>query len=235
MLKKILSLALALMLLMLPCAMASEAANTLKVTGTASVSVPTDAAMIVLGVRETAGDVQEAQATVNNNIAAIRTALTGIGIDNRDIVTDSLYIYANYSYDSEVERIVAYTATNTLCITVNEISRTGEVIDTAFSAGANVLDNVEFFATDISAASDKAYTDAVADALHKAQVIADAAGMSSTAIIDITEGTTDTWIDNATKMRAGNFTADEAAAGTDIQQSNAIVTANVIITFAIAP
>lgn len=235
--KRILSLILVLMLFCLPCAMAEQAAATLCVTGSATVSLPSDAAIVTLGVSEATKDVQQAQATVNNKIAAIRTALTEMGIDNNDIVTESLYIYANYDYSSMTgaERIVSYTANNTLRITVRSIDITGAVIDNAFAAGANRLENVEFYATDISAASDQAYAEAVANAMHKAQVIAEAAGMQSTSIIEITEGSSDTWIDNATKVRATGFTMAEDSAGTDIQQANAMVSANVTITFSIAP
>lgn len=224
------------LLLCLPCAVAEQDGAFLHVTGTATVSLPTDAAMIVLGVRETADDVQDAQATVNNKIAAIRAALNGMDIDNSDIVTESLYIYANYNYDSVSEKITSYSATNTLRITVRDIDSAAAVIDAAFAAGANTLDNVEFYATDISAASDQAYAEAVADAMHKAQVIAEASGVKQIAIHQITEGSSSTWVDNATKLRASGLAMTaEAAAGTDIQQSSATVTANVSITYSIVP
>lgn len=238
MIRRILSLALCLMLVCLPCALADQDPATLNVAGSATVSLPADAALITLGVRETAADVQEAQSTVNEKIAAIRTALTEMGIDNADIATESLYIYANYDYNSfsgNAERIESYSATNTLNITVRNIDQTGAVIDAAFAAGANTLDNVNFYATDVSAASDQAYAEAVADAMHKAGIIADAAGMQLGSIAEITEGSTNTWVDNATKLRASAYAVTEdAAAGTDIQQSNVVVTANVSITYTLS-
>lgn len=232
MIKRILSIALSLMLLCLPCAMAEGgSASTLTVIGNATVSLPADAAMIILGVRETAEDVGPAQDTVNQKIAAIRTALTEMGIDNTDIVTESLYIYANYDYSTAITEITSYTANNSLRITVRDIDMTAGVIDAAFAAGANTLDEVSFYATDISAASDQAYAEAVANAMHKAEIIAQAAGRQNLSILDITEGVTDQWIDNGMKLRATAYATEDAAAGADIQQSNVTVTANVTITY----
>ena len=232
MIKRILSIALSLMLLCLPCAMAEGgSASTLTVIGNATVSLPADAAMIILGVRETAEDVGPAQDTVNQKIAAIRTALTEMGIDNTDIVTESLYIYANYDYSTAITEITSYTANNSLRITVRDIDMTAGVIDAAFAAGANTLDEVSFYATDISAASDQAYAEAVANAMHKAEIIAQAAGRQNLSILDITEGVTYQWIDNGMKLRATAYATEDAAAGADIQQSNVTVTANVTITY----
>lgn len=236
MMKKIVSLILALMLLTLPCALADEDAATLSVTGTGTVSLPTDTAMVMLGVRETASEVQDAQASVNKKIASIRAALNGMGIDNSDITTESLYIYADYNYDSSMREVLSYTATNTLTVTVRQIDNTSAVIDTAFASGANTLDNVSFYATDISAASDQAYAQAIADAKHKAQVVAEAAGVRCLSIKAINEGAATTWVDDATKLRASNLVmTEDAAFGTDIQQGNATVTVNVTITYTIAP
>lgn len=251
--KRMLSILLALMLICLPCALAEDAETLpyvveedavlsnaaaapgrLTVTGTASVSLPADAALITLGVRESAENVQDAQSVVNQKIAAIRAALVDLDIDNKDITTESMYVYANYNYDNGVDEIVSYTATNTLCITVRNIDIAGTVIDTAFAAGANTLETVDFYATDESAANDQAYAEAVAQAMHKAQVIADAAGMQLGSIEDITEsGSTYYYYDSGNKLRASDV-AESTANGADIQASSVVVTANITITYALS-
>lgn len=234
--KRMLSIVLALILFCLPCATAESAASAppqLTVTGNATVSLPADAAMIWLGVSETAENVRDAQAVVNEKIAAIRAALVEMGIDNADIDTQSLYVYANYNYDSIAREIISYSANNTLCISVRDISKAGSAIDTAFAAGANTLDNVSFYATDDSTAYDQAYAEAVAAAMHKAEIIAKAAGLNLSTIVSITESVPSTWYDSNQKL---NTISAEGAmdAGTDIQASNVSVTANVTITYALS-
>lgn len=241
--KKMIAILLTLLLLTLP-AMAEPAVildtslanqpTQLTVTGSATVALPADAAMITLGVRETAADVQEAQNTVNAKIAAIRAELIDLGIENADIATESLYIYANYNYDDgDGTEIVSYTATNTLSITVRNVDNAGAAIDTAFAAGANTLENVGFYATDNSAASDQAYAEAVADAMHKAEIIAEAAGMKCASIQSISEGHVDTWYDNGMKLRASGLAAADEAVATDVQASSVMVSANVTVTYAL--
>lgn len=231
--KRFIALILALMLVCLPCALAEEA-PTLTVTGTATVSLPADATLILLGVQETADDAQAAQSAVNTKIAAVRAAIVGMGIDNSDIVTESLYMYANYDYNSYgEERIQSYTASNTLMITVRDLPQTAGIIDAAFAAGANQLQDVSFYATDTAAAEDQAYVEALANAMHRANVVAQAAGMQCANIIDISVGETQDWADNAARLKAFGVSAD-AAAGIDIQQSNVTVTANVTITYSLS-
>ena len=232
--KRIISLILALMLLTLPCAFAEEAASRLTVAGTATVSLPADTAVIRLGVQETAPEAQQAQATVNTKIAAIRQALLQMGIENADMTTESLYLYANYDYSDSLETLRSYTATNTLCITVRNIDLAADVIDAAFGCGANRFDDISFLASDISAATDQAYAEAVADAMHKAEIIAKAAGMNCISIVEINEGTTETWADNGMKLRATTYAAEDAAAGVDVQRSDVTVTANISITYSIS-
>lgn len=237
--KRTLALILALLLFITPCALAETVSQPegnlpqLTVTGSATVSLPADAAMITLGVRETALNVRDAQASVNTKIAAIRAALVEIGIDNADIDTESLYVYANYNYISGAEEVVSYSANNTLRITVRDIAQAGAVIDTAFAAGANTLENVTFFASDDSAARDQAYTEAVAAALHKGDIIAAAAGMRVSSIAGITENANTGWYETGIKMNS-IATDAVAAAGVDIQASNVSVTAEVNITFTLA-
>jgi len=235
--KRMLSLILALVLFCLPCALAETADPAalpqLTVTGSATVSLPADAAMIMLGVREIAPNVRDAQAAVNTKIAAIRAALVGIGIDNADIDTESLYVYANYNYSSGLEEVISYSANNTLRITVRDIAQAGAVIDTAFAAGANTLENTTFFASDDSAARDQAYAEAVAAALHKGDIIAAAAGMNIHSIASITENVNNGWYETGIKMNS-IVAEDAAAAGADIQASNVNVTAEVSITFTLS-
>lgn len=210
----------------------ASAKGTLTVTGEATVVVPADMAIVRVGVRATNVDVSDLQNTINTGIASVREALVGFGIDNDDITTSSLSIYPNYSYDAD-DRIVSYTGYNTLCVVVNDISQTGQVIDLAFGAGANTLDNVSFDVKDNSEAKDKAYAEAVADAMHKAKVIAEAAGTGCSSIHEISTGTSYNYYENDARMYKNAVAMEDSAmdVGTDINAAGIYVSASVNMVF----
>ena len=173
-LKKFLVLMLALVLLLSCTAYADEDAATITATGSGVVMVESDVATISLGVSEQSADVITAQNTVNQKIA-IRAALIDAGVDNVDINTDSLYIYANYDYSDGAQTVVGYNASNSLSVRTTEIDKVGALIDAAFAAGANQLNGVDFSKQDSSEAQAQALTIATQNAMSKAKTIADAA------------------------------------------------------------
>lgn len=243
--KKLIPILLALLIASLPMAALAEEAEVtaapavatlpltteLTVTGEATVTLPADMAVVTLGVQENAADVREAQSAVNGKIAAVRAALVELGIDNADVSTDSLYIYANYDYsDSSDGRIVSYHASNTLRVIVRDVNNAGAAIDAAFAAGANTLDNVSFCASDDSAARDQACRQAVEAAMHKASVVAEAAGMQLGSISNISVGQGYDYYDAGNYARAEAALDSAAGAPTDIQSSGVLVSASVTIT-----
>ena len=157
-LKKLLVLMLTLIFALGCTAYAEESTATITATGSGVVMVESDVATISIGVSEQNADVIAAQNTVNQKIAAIRTALIDAGVDNADINTDSLYIYANYDYSDDTQTVVGYNATNSLSVRTTEIDKVGTLIDAAFAAGANQLHGVNFSRQDSSEAQAQALT-----------------------------------------------------------------------------
>ena len=65
-----------------------------------------------------------------------------------------------------------YRAECMLAIVVRDIEQVGKVIDAAFAAGANEMDSIQFRLEDSSLVNDQVLTQALEDALHKAQLLA---------------------------------------------------------------
>lgn len=213
------------------CCSAAQAA-TLSVRGVGVVGVTADQARIVLGVRESAKDVLTAQATVNGKINAIFDALLEAGVEQKDIGTESLYIYANYDYSGDEPRLVSYTATNTLAVLVTDMERVGELIDIAFACGANTLDTVELSAKDTEEAQQQALRLAVESAFSKGEVIADAAGMTIASVVSIEEAVDYYGSDYGAKyLNARGVTESAADSATSVQASTLSVTATVLVEF----
>ena len=166
----------------------ASADPSITVRGNGETQVSADTAVVSLGVSARDRDVLMAQQKVNEAIAAIRKALTDQGISEEDINTDYMNIYAMYDYTDSQEQISAYNASSTLAIRVTDLDSTGALIDAAFQAGANTLNGISFSASDTEEARAQALKMAVADARAKAEILAEASGLTITGIEEIIEG-----------------------------------------------
>ena len=183
-------------------------------------------------MQETSKDVLEAQSTVNEKIAAIKQALLDTGVEESEINTDSINIYANYDYSDNTEVIVGYTARNSLSVRTTDMDNVGSLIDAAFAAGANTLDNVQFTVQDDTQAREQALTMAVEDARRKADVLASAAGLQVASIERISEGGVSVY-DSMRNYAADTVMAAEESggAGTLVQAALVSVDATVSMEF----
>lgn len=222
-----------LIALMVFTACADEKDKTeINVNGNGEVLVAADTAVITLGITTQNKDVLEAQNTVNAAIEKIRTALIENGIKKEDINTDRLRIYAVYDYSKDVEQLTAYNASSYLAIRTTDMNMVGTIIDLAFGAGANTLNNIEFSASDTEEASAEALTAAVKDARKKAEIMAAAAGLKITGIESITESYSYSGDSGVNAFYKNAAMADEATgASTLVQASKLKVSASVSIVF----
>lgn len=230
--KKMFAMLLCLAILALGTGAALADGTTLSVTGNGTVLVESDLAIVTVGVQETSKDVLEAQSTVNEKIAAIKQALLDAGVEESEINTDSINIYANYDYSDNTEVIVGYTARNSLSVRTTDMDNVGSLIDAAFVAGANTLDNVQFTVQDDTQAREQALTMAVEDARRKADVLASAAGLQVASIERISEGGVSVY-DSMRNYAADTVMAAEESggAGTLVQAALVSVDATVSMEF----
>ena len=223
-------LALALIALMLCGALAEPALVTVTGTGTAAVDV--DSVAVGLGVRETGADALETQRAANLKMNAVIDAIEALNIQQITLQTEGIEIYAVYDYTQSPEQLAGYNATTRLAIALGETDAAGAVIDAAFEAGANLLEYVQFQASDSSAAREEALRLAVADAQNKAQVIAEASGMTLSSVRTITE--TDPGIPTS-GIAARAESKDFADASTRLLPSAQTVTAAVTVVYEMIP
>lgn len=212
--------------------------DSLTVTGSATVQLEPDMAVISLGVTATEDDVLTAQRAVNTTTAAIVEAMTGeaLAIAPEDIATTEYYINERYDYDYEKNDsvMIGYEATATLSICVRDLNRAGEVIDAAMEAGANRLYGVEFMSSDQTAARDQALAKAVQDGMRKAQVIADAAGVVLPKLpAEIAEESASVSTASNQMFVYAEATAVDADDSTQLQSGMLSVTARVTLTYEI--
>lgn len=228
MMKRIFALILAMLMMLSACALADQ---TITVTGKATVQLEPDMVLITLGVTATHEEVLQAQEQVNTAMNQVIEALTGeMALPEEDITTSEYRIDENWEYSSlrGSSEMTGYCATALLSVVVRDIDQAGAVIDAAMQAGANQLNGVEFMSSDDTAARDQALTLAVQDGMHKAQVIAKAAGLTLPALPDkiIEESAYNYSGTNRSFAYEGSVTVD-AAAGTKLQAGLLSITATV--------
>jgi Uncharacterized conserved protein len=223
--------AVILVLVLLAVSAAAVAETTISVSGSGAVLVPADTAVISLGVSAADKEVSAAQQKVNEDIAAIRSALTEAGVAPEDINTGWLNIYPMYDYSGPSEMITGYNATSMLSIRLTDLSLAGPVIDLAFGAGANNLNGIDFAASDTEEARNEALRKAVEEARDKAEVLAAAAGLQVKGIRAVLESGTYSYSGN--DFRLLDKAAEEAdeSAETVVQAARLRVEANITIEF----
>ena len=226
--KKMFAMLLCLAILALGTGAALADGTTLSVTGSGTVLVESDLAIVTVGVQETSKDVLEAQSTVNEKIAAIKQALLDAGVEESSINTDSINIYANYDYSDNTEVIVGYTARNSLSVRTTDMDNVGSLIDAAFAAGANTLDNVQFTVQDDTQAREQALTMAVEEARRKADVLASAAGLQVASIERISEGGVSVY-DSMRNYAADTVMAAEESGGAGTLVQAALVSVDAMV------
>ena len=161
------------------------AANTVTVTGSAMVNSQPDEAVIGLGVQTQASDAADALRENADRMAAVIKALTDLGIDRSDISTALVSLYP--TYDSNGTAVTGYQAQNQITVTLHDLSKAGETIDTATAAGANLTTGITFQLSQGSPALSSALKAAVEDARAKADALASAAGAKVGDVVAISE------------------------------------------------
>lgn len=236
--KKIVAIALSLVLTLSLAGVALaepiiDSLPVVSVTGTATVRVAPDIAVVYLGVSETNEAISYAQSTVNQKIAAIVKALKEGGVEEKDIATENYSIYPEYTYNYETnaEEFKGFTANCQLAVTVRAIDTAGVLIDNAFQAGANRLNSFEYSVQDGQEAKDEALTLAVEDAMRKADVIAKAAGQKLGSIKAIQDNTSVStyYTDGVRYSKAAMETSSDA--GTQLMGGMLDMTATVTIEY----
>lgn len=221
--------------LLILCAMlftGAMAEGLLNVSGSGTVYMTADRVSATMGVTMTGEDVGKTQKKVNEILNAICAALAEAGLEESSISTNSIYIYPQYDYSSNVQKLVGYNISSSINVLTSDIDNIGRYIDAAFAAGANTFDSISFSATDTAAAKKQALEIAVANAMEKAGVIAATSGRELGELKSISEGTENYYVyeNNAGDARVY---ADkvEAAAGTSVHAAQISVSAEVQLSY----
>lgn len=167
---------------------AQDDSRQLTVTGTGEVARAPDMAVIRVGVGAENADAATALANTSEAMKRMQARLADVGVEPRDVQTSELSLNPVYEQKPNSNpRIVGFQATNAVTVRVRDISITGEVLGALVGDGANRIDGVTFALQEPRAVMDEARRLAVADARRKAELLAEAAGVTLGPVRDIRE------------------------------------------------
>lgn len=189
--------------------------HTVTVTGIGEVSVAPDVADVVIGVSVQKPTVKEAQSAAATAMSAAIAAVKKDGVADKDIVTVDVSLNPVYDYGSgnSVPRLVGQSFSNTVKVTVRDLTGLGAVIDDSIAAGATTVQGVSFRLNDPKTVEAQARQLAMTDARTKADALASASGVQVKGVGSIAEVTT------SSPIMYASGTLDKAAlsASTPIQ------------------
>lgn len=146
-----------------------------KTTGTAEIKVTPDRAVVQLGVERQGATAKSAKAAVDSTSRKILAALKTANVDDKDIQTAYLDLEPTSYYEKRV-RINNFTATQSLSVTIRDLSHLDNVMDAVMSAGANRIDGIEYESSELRKYRDQARDEAAKAAKEKAVALAQALG-----------------------------------------------------------
>ncbi|HQY31520.1 MAG TPA: SIMPL domain-containing protein [Thermomicrobiales bacterium] len=215
--------------------MPTVSTGTISVTGVGQVIITPDTANVQIGVQVFNEKLSVAQTAATEQITAVIKVITDSGIDKKDVQTSNYSVSIRQNYDNQgvPTEVLGYDIYNTLSVTVRDLDSLGTLLDQVVSAGANQIYGISFYASDLTDATAAARVAAVKDANERAKQLAAAAGVEVGAIVNITEGFSQSVSPlDYSKGYAGEMAMGDSAV--PIQTGSQSVQITVSITYAIA-
>lgn len=172
------------------CVNAEEFKRHMTITGQASVAAPPDRVEINLGVKSKANTARDALALNNANMSSIIDVLKGNGVLSKNIQTSNFSIQPEYERirNGRTPKITGYSVTNTVRINIEDIGKLGELLDKVVKSGSNQIYGIRFYVSNADELRDAARKKAFQNAMRKAKIYAEAAGVTLGKTISIVEG-----------------------------------------------
>jgi hypothetical protein len=164
---------------------------TISVSGEGKVTGKPDIADVSIGVQTDRLRTSElASADLAQTMEDVLAAVRKAGIADADIRTEQLWLTPVYDYTDGRTDMSGFQATQSLQVTVRDLTSIGTLLTAATEAGANQLGSVQMRIDDADALRAKARSEAIAEAKAKADVLAGELGMRVDELVGFTEGMT---------------------------------------------
>jgi len=207
---------------------AQDGLRVLTMSATGQVAVAPDMATVSVGVEVEAPTADRALRLNSARMKEVLALLGERGIADKDLQTVQFDVHPQWnnqktSYDQPLE-ITGFIATNVVQVRIRQLDLLGPVLDALTKSGANRIQGVRFSVTNPGPYLDQARAAAVHEAIRKAGIYADAAGVTLGAILSIAEDSQT----NAPMFRTAAAMADAVP----IAEGEVTITASATLRFA---
>jgi uncharacterized protein len=152
--------------------------NTVSVSGSASIVVEPDEAVVHLAVvcqEPTAG---AALGVSRDRAAQVRARLVALGVADRDVRAGDVGLQQVMSYEGQTPKPLGFESRIGFTVVVRDLPRLDDVLVEVVESGVSALNGVVFSSSRATEQRDEALTHAVSDAHRKATLLATAAERS---------------------------------------------------------
>ncbi len=201
------------------------------VSGIGEISVTPDLATLWLGIEAQKPTVKEAQEEATRAMEKVMAALKKSGIAEKDIQTAYFSIYQRtyWDDDKQKEEPVGFQVTNQVIAKIRNIKDIGTIIDSVAAAGGDNtrINNLNFSVEEPARYYDEARAKAMEAARHKAEQLAQLAGVTLGQATYIAESSNPVYpmaYDMVPNVRMSMGGAPEAAVSTSISPGQVDIT-----------
>lgn len=187
---KFLAVTTALAIALAAVAPASAADRTITVSGEGEATAAPDMATVRVGVAVRADTARGAVDGMSQAMQKVLDAVAAAAIPAKDVQTEGLNlgsVYRPEPQDGSALPPPQFEARSSVAVRTNDLNGLGALLDGLVSAGANELQGVSYGLSDPAAARDEARRAAVADALARAKLYAEAAGVTLGPVVSLSE------------------------------------------------
>lgn len=164
--------------------------RTITVTGEGETTAAPDIATVRVGVAVRADTARGAVDGMSAAMQKVLDAVAAAAIPAKDVQTEGLNlgsVYRPEPQDGSAPLPPAFEARTSVAVRTADLKGLGALLDGLVSAGANELQGISFGLSDPAAARDAARRAAVADALARAKLYAEAAGVRLGPVVSLSE------------------------------------------------
>ncbi|PPC86600.1 MAG: SIMPL domain-containing protein [Hyphomicrobium sp.] len=163
--------------------------RTITVSATGVVHAEPDQARLSSGVVSEAPTARDALTKNTEAMKQVIAELKSSGIEAKDIQTSSFNVepVTVYGKEGQAPRITGYRVANQVSILVRDFSKLGAVLDQVITVGANQLNGLSFEVSKEETLKDDARKEAMANALRRAKLLAEAGGATVGDVMQISE------------------------------------------------
>lgn len=161
------------------------------VVGSGTVYAKADIANIEIGLKTgTKKTAAEATAESTDKINKITSAITGLGVEEKDIKTSNYTLNPVYNWtNNKGQELVGYEVTQVLTLKIRDLNKIGDIIAKTTEQGANQVGNISFTIDDEFTLKNQAREIAINKAKEKAVMIANQSGMKLGKVKSVVENT----------------------------------------------